>query len=173
MISRKILIPLGLAVVILIPTIANAATTMTTTPEIAKANSARAPYATQIKAERQTIKANFDTNQAIRVTIKEKYAQVKTLIATDKANKTLKTKQAELKADRAVIKSDRATLKSINTNLTADRAIDKTDVTNKDYAKLVTDLGNIPSLQTSKTPILQNINSELDKIISLLNGQVS
>jgi len=37
-------------------------------------NSARSPYAIQLKAERPTIKTNCDTNQAIRATIKEKYS---------------------------------------------------------------------------------------------------
>lgn len=133
-------------------------------------NPARAPYASQIKSERQTIKNNHDTNQAIRDAIKEKLVQVKTLIAENKTNKTLKSKKEALVAQRVVIKEDRNVLKGINVNLIADRAINKTDRTNKDYAALVNDLKNIAPLQTSKTPVLQKLSSDLDTLISLLSN---
>ena len=94
--------------------------------------------------------------------------QVKTLIAQDKANKTLKSKKDALKTQRAAIKADKTILKDINVNLIADRKIDKTDVTNKNYAALVNDLNNISPLQRSKTPILQNISSDLSSLISIL-----
>jgi len=73
-----------------------------------------------------------------------------------------------LKTDRAVIKVSRTALKGINTKLKADRQSVKTDKASKDYATLVNDLSKIPSLQTSKTPVLQRISSDLDSIISLL-----
>lgn len=133
-------------------------------------NPARAPYASQIKSERQTIKNNHDTNQAIRDAIKEKLVQVKTLIAENKTNKTLKSKKEALVAQRVVKKEDRNVLKGINVNLIADRAINKTDRTNKDYAALVNDLKNIAPLQTSKTPVLQKLSSDLDTLISLLSN---
>ena len=156
------MIPLGVAIAMLIPTLASAATI--------PSNAARAPFAAQLKAERQTIKANYDTNQAIRVTINAKDVQIKAAVAADKVNKTLKAKQVNLIADRAIIKADNASLKAINVTLATDWQAVKTDVTNKDYATLVTDLQNIPALQTSKTPILQKISSDLDTEISLLNS---
>ena len=163
----------ALALTMLIPITASAQTlTPKTNPATqvvtAQKSAARSRYAAQIKLERQTIKDNYKANQTIRDTIKGKVAQVKTLIAQDKTNKTLKTKKADLIADRAVIKADYASLKAINVTFATDVQIDKTDVTNKDYAKLVTDLNNIPALQTSKTPILQKISSELDTEINLL-----
>jgi len=164
-----------LALSLLIPIGVSAQTLTTQTKPDAKVstnqkNPAKAPYASQIKAERQTIKDNYNTNQVIRDSIKEKIAQVKTLIAQNKANKTLKSKKDALKAQRVVIKEDRAILKGINVNLIADRNINKTDVTNKDYAALVNDLNNIGPLQTSKTPILQKLSSDLDTLISILSN---
>lgn len=162
----KKILPLGLGLVMLIPTIASASTLTTgVTP-----STSRAPYATQIKLERQTIKDNYYANQTIRDTIKGEVAQVKVLIAQDKTNKTLNAKKDALKADRAVIKAYYTSLKAINVTFATDVQIDKTDVTNKNYAKLVTDLQNIPTLQTSKTPILQKISSGFDTEISLLNS---
>lgn len=171
MIKKTILCALALSLLIPISVSAQALTTgakPATQAASTQKNSARAPYASQIKSERQTIKANYDTNQAIRDAIKAKLAQVKTLIAQDKASKTLKSKKLDLKSDRAAIKTSRATLKGINTNLKADRQSVKTDKASKDYATLVNDLNKIPSLQTSKTPVLQKISSDLDSIISLL-----
>ena len=171
MIKKTILCALALSLLIPISVSAQALTTGAK-PGAAAAttqkNPARAPYASQIKSERQTIKNNYTTNQAIRDSIKAKLAEVKTLIAQDKASKTLKSKKLDLKSDRAVIKASRATLKGINTTLKADRQSVKTDKASKDYAALVNDLSKIPSLQTSKTPELQKINAELDKIIDLL-----
>jgi len=161
--ALSMLIPIGVSAQTL--TTKSAATVATT-----QKDSARAPYASQIKLERQTIKTNYQTNQTIRDAIKGKIVQVKTLIAQDKTNKTLKSKKVALKAQRAVIKADRATLKGINVNLVADRKIAKTDVTNKNYAALVNDLNNIAPLQTSKTPILQKLSSDLDTLISLLSN---
>ena len=158
----KKMIPLGLAIAMLIPTIASADTIPT------PANSAKAPYAAQIKAERQTIKTNRDTNQGIRVTIKDKLAQIKTLVTQDKADKTLKAKKDALIAERAVIKADNASRKAINVNLATYWQTVKTDVSNKDYANLVIDLQKIPALQTSKTPILQKLSSDLDALTSIL-----
>ena len=173
---RKI-IPFAVVVALLVPTIASAqaltakSPVTTSTPVAATTtNPARAQYTSEIKSERATIKANRATNKAIRTTIKGKLAQVKTLVAQDKANKTLKTKKDALVADRAIIKANNDTLKGINTNLKTDWQAVKTDATNKDYANLVTDLQKIPALQTSKTPILQSINSELDSVITLLNN---
>jgi len=160
----KKMIPLGLALAILVPTIASAKTVT------AQENTAKSPYATEIKAERQTIKTNHDANKVLRDTIKAKLAQVKTLIAQDKANKTLKDKKADLQANKALRKADRATLKGINTTLKADRASVKADKANKDYTTLLADLKKIPDLQTSKTPILQDISSKLDSLISLLTN---
>ena len=132
----SMLIPIGVSAQTLIAKTKPDAQVATT-----QKNPARAPYASQIKSERQTIKTNRDTNQAIRDAIKVKTAQVKTLIAQEKANKTLKSKKDALKAQRAVIKADRAILKGINVNLVAARNTDKTDIANKDYAALVNDLG--------------------------------
>lgn len=71
----KKIIPFVLGLSLLVPTIAGAAT-------VAKqANAAKAPYASEISAEKIIIKTNYDTNKALRVTIKEKLAQIKTLIA--------------------------------------------------------------------------------------------
>lgn len=172
----KKIIPFAIAAALLVPTIASAQA-LTTSPASASTenaavagNSARAPYASQIKSERATIKADKAINQAIRTTIKGKQAQVKTLIAQAKANKTLKAKKDAITADKAVIKTDNATLKGINTSIKADWQAAETDKTNKDYANLVTDLGKIPALQTSKTPVLQKISSDLDTLISLLNN---
>ena len=164
---------LGVLVLSMLIPIAVSAQTLTTTKPDAQAvatqkNPARAPYASQLKLERQTIKDNYNTNQTIRDDIKGKLVQIKTLIAQDKTNKTLSPKKVALKNERVVIKSDKATLKAINVNLIADRKIDKTDVTNKNYAALVIDLGNISPLQRSKTPILQNINADLSTLISIL-----
>jgi len=171
MLKKHILSALALSM--LIPIGVSAQTLTTKTEPAAKVattqkNPARAPYASQIKAERQTIKNNYDTNQAIRDAIKVKIAQVKTLIAQDKANKTLKSKKEALAAQRAVIKADRAILEGINVNLKADRSTNKTDIENKDYAALVNDLNKIAPLQTSKTPVLQKLSSDLDTLISLL-----
>ena len=171
MIKKHILGVLVLSM--LIPMAVSAQTLTTTTKPDAQVvatqkNTARAPYASQLKLERQTIKDNYNTNQTIRDTIKGKLVQVKTLIAQDKTNKTLSSKKEALKNERAAIKSDRATLKAINVNLIADRKIDKADVTNKNYAALVNDLKNISPLQRSKTPILQNINADLSTLISTL-----
>ena len=160
----KKLIPLGLALSILIPTIASAQTV------VPQKDAAKSPYASEIKATRATIKTNRDANQILRDAIKAKLAQVKNLIAQDKASKTLKDKKADLKTNRDARKAYRATLKGINTTLTADRESVKTDKANKDYATLLTDLKKIPDLQTSKTPILQNISSQLDSLISLLTN---
>lgn len=132
--------------------------------------STRAPYASQIKSERQTIKNNYNTNKTIRDAIKGKLVQVKTLIAQDKTNKTLKSKKDALKSQRAVIKADRATLKGINVNLTAARKSAKTDATNKNYAALSSDLNKVTPLQTSKTPVLQKLSSDLDTLINLLSN---
>ena len=171
MIKKHILGVLVLSM--LIPIGVSARTLTTTTKPDARVvtthkNPARAPYASQLKLERQTIKDNYNTNQTIRDTIKGKLIQVKTLIAQDKTNKTLSSKKDALKSERVTLKSDRAILKSINVNLIADRKIDKTDVTNKNYAALVNDLKNISPLQRSKTPILRNISSNLDSLISTL-----
>lgn len=160
----KKLIPIGLALAILVPTIASAQTLAT------EKNPVRAPYASEIKAERLTIKINREKNQVIRDAIKAKLAQVKTLIAEDKANNTLKAKKADLKVIRDVKKADRATLKGINATLTADRASVKTDKANKDYATLLADLKKIPDLQTSKTPLLKDISAQLDSIINTLTN---
>ena len=162
MIKKQIL---GVLVLSMLMPIGVSAQTLTTTTQN---NPARAPYASQIKLERQTIKDNYNTNQTIRDAIKGKLVQVKTLIAQDKTNKTLSSKKDALKSERVTLKSDRAVLKAINVTLVADRKIDKTDVTNKDYAALVNDLKNISPLQRSKTPILQNINTDLSTIISTL-----
>ena len=172
---KKHLLGGALALSLLIPIAASAQPLSTKNKPDAKVattqkNPARAPYASQIKSERQTIKNNYNTNQTIRDAIKVKIAQVKTLIAQDKASKTLKSKKEAIKAQRAVIKADRAILKGINVNLLADRNIDKTDKTNKDYAALVNDLNNIGPLQTSKTPELQKLSSDLDTLISLLSN---
>jgi len=173
MIKKHILGALALSM--LIPIGVSAQTLTTKTKPDAKVattqnNPARAPYANQIKLERQTIKTNRESNQTIRDAIKGKLIQVKTLITQDKTNKTLKSKKAALKAQRAVIKADRATLKGINVNLIAARKIVKTDVTNKNYSALVNDLNNIAPLQTSKTPVLQKLSSDLDTLISLLSN---
>ena len=160
----KKLIPLGLALSILIPTIASAQTLTTQT------DPAKLPYTSEIKAERITIKANRSTNQALRDAIKVKLTQVNTLITQDKANNTLKAKKADLQALKEVKKADSATLKGINTTLAAARESVKTDKANKDYVTLLADLKKIPNLQTSKTPLLQNISSQLDSIISLLSN---
>ena len=171
MIKKQILGVLVLSM--LIPIGVGAQTLTTTTKPDAKVattqkDPARAPYASQIKLERQTIKDNYNTNQTIRDAIKGKLVQVKTLIAQDKTNKTLKSKKDDLKRERTAIKSDRAILKAINVNLITDRKVAKTDVTNKNYAALVNDLKNISPLQRSKTPILRNISSDLDSLISIL-----
>ena len=152
----------ALALSMLIP-MAVSAQTLTT-----QKNPARAPYASQIKLERQTIKNNYKTNKTIRDSIKGKRIQIKTLIAQDKTNKTLKSKEHALKSERAVIKSDRTILKAINKNLIADKKIEKADISNKHYAALVNDLKNISSLQKSKSPILQNVNHDLSTLINTL-----
>jgi len=171
MIKKHILGALALSMLIPIGVSAQTLTTKSATPvATTQKDSAKTPYASQIKLERQTIKTNYETNQTIRDAIKGKIVQVKTLIAQDKTNKTLKAKKDALKAQRAVIKADRATLKGINVNLVADRKIAKTDVTNKNYAALANDLNNIAPLQTSKTPILQKLSSDLDTLISLLSN---
>ena len=165
--ALSMLIPLGVsAQTLTTKSDTKAATTTATTQK----DPARAPYASQIKSERQTIKTNYETNQTIRDAIKGKLVQVKTLIAQDKTNKTLKAKKDVIKAQRAVIKADRTELKGINVNLVADRKIVKTDVTNKNYAALVSDLNNIAPLQTSKTPILQKLSSDVDTLISSLSN---
>ncbi len=175
----KKIMPLALVVAMLVPTMVSAqALTTQTKPTTVSAQavastgtkSARAPYASEIKAQRATIKANRATNKAIRTTIKGKQAQVKKLIAQDKANKTLKAKKDALTAQRAIIKGDNDSLKGINTNLKAAWNTVQTDETNKNYPNLVTDLQKIPALQTSKTPVLQKISSDLDTLISLLNS---
>ena len=163
--ALSMLIPIGVSAQTL-TTKVNPDTQVATTQK----NLAKEPYASQIKAERQTIKNNYNTNQAIRDSIKGKLVQVKTLIAQHKANKTLKGKKEALTAQRVVIKEDRNILKGINVNLTADKAINKTDRTNKDYAALVNDLKNIAPLQISKTPVLQKLSSDLDTLISLLSN---
>lgn len=165
----------ALALTMLIPIGVSAQTLTTKTQPTAKVattqkNAAKAPYATQIKAERQIIKKNHETNQAIRDAIKAKISQVKTLVAEDKANKNLKSKKVALTAQRAVIKADRATLEGIRVNSKAARAINKTDIENKDYAALVNDLNKIAPLQTSKTPVLQKISADLDALISIFNN---
>ncbi|HEY5561204.1 MAG TPA: hypothetical protein VIK72_05500 [Clostridiaceae bacterium] len=162
--ALSMLIPVGVSAAVLTASPAAASTTAT------EADSARAPFADQIKAVRTTIKANYNTNQAIRDEIKVKLAEVKTLIAQDKASKTLKAKKDALKTQRTVIKSNRTILKATNVTMTADRASIKTDKANKDYVALVSELQNIPSLQTSKIPTLQKINSKLDSIINLLKS---
>ncbi|MCB2340241.1 hypothetical protein [Clostridium estertheticum] len=160
--ALSMLIPLGVS-----------AQTLTTKSDTKAATTqkypARVPYASQIKLEKQTIKTNNKTNQTIKAAIKGKLVQVKTLIAQDKTNKTLKAKKDALKAERAVIKADKTALKGINVKLVADKKIAKTDVTNKNYAALVSDLNNIASLQTSETPILQKLSSDLDTLISSLS----
>lgn len=171
----KKILPFAIAVALLVPTIASAkALTTVPTPSTEAVstlgNSARAPYASKIKSERATIKANTAKDKSIRSTIKVKQAQVKTLITQDKSSKTLKAKKDALAADKAVIKADTAILKGININLKTDWQVTKTDKTNKDYAKLVTDLGKIPVLQNSKTQVLQKISSDLNSIISVLNS---
>jgi len=163
--ALSMLIPIGVSAQTL-TTKANPDTQVASTQK----NPARAPYADQIKLERQEIKNNHNTNQVIRDAIKGKLVQVKTLIAENKTNKTLKSKKEALKAERVIIKEDRTILKGINVNLIADRAINKTDITNKDYAALVNDLKNIAPLQTSKTPVLQKLSSDLDTLISLLSN---
>ena len=163
----------ALALTMLIPITASA---QTITPKsnptnqvvTAQKNSARSPYAKQIKLERQIIKNNYETNQTIRDAIKGKIIQVKTLTLQDKANKTLKFKKADIKAQRAIIKADRAKLKSIGVNLIADRNNDKTDITNKNYAALVKDLKNISPLQKSETPVLIKLSSDYSTLISIL-----
>ena len=163
----------ALALSMLIPMGVSAqALTTTTKPDTqvvaTKKNSAKAPYASKLKLERQTIKDNYNTNKTIKDGIKGKLVQVKTLIKQNKTNKTLKSKKDALKNERATIKSNRVKIKAINVTLIADRKIVKTDVTNKNYAALVNDLNNISLLQKSKTPILKNISSDLDSLISAL-----
>ena len=162
----KKILPFALGLALLIPTIAGAATIANK-----QASPAKAPFATELKAQRTIIKTNYDTNQALRVTIKEKVAKIKTLIAEDKAAKTLKDKRETLKSDRAVVKADRASLKAIRDTLKPIRDKAKTDKATKDYASLLTDLKAIPNLQTSKTPILTKLNSDLDSIITLLSSK--
>ena len=173
MLKKQILSAIALSMLIPIGVGAQTLTTKTEPAaqvEATQKNPARAPYASQIKAERQIIKNNYNTNQAIRDAIKVKIAQVKTLIAEDKANKTLKGKKEAIAAQRIVIKADRAELEGINVNLKADRKINKTDIASKDYAALVNDLNKIAPLQTSKTPILQKLSSDLDTLISIFNN---
>ena len=164
-----------LALSILIP-IGVSAQTLTSKTKIdsqvvaTQKNSARAPYSSQIKSEKQIIKNNHNTNQTIRDSIKGKLVQIKTLIAQDKTNKTLKSKKDALKSQRAVIKADRATLKDINVKLTAARKTTKTDATNKNYAALASNLNKVSPLQTSMTPVLQKLSSDLDTIINLLRN---
>ncbi|MBU3156878.1 hypothetical protein [Clostridium estertheticum] len=162
--ALSMLIPLGVSAQTLTTKSDTKAATTTT-----QKDSAKAPYASQIKLEKQTIKTNNETNQTIKTAIKGKLVQVKTLIAQDKPNKTLKAKKDALKAQRALIKADKTALKGIDVKLVADKKIAKTDVTNKNYAALVSDLNNIASLQTSKTPILQKLSSDLDTLISSLS----
>ncbi|MBU3188402.1 hypothetical protein K9O30_03380 [Clostridium bowmanii] len=173
MLKKNILCVLVLSM--LIPIGVSAQTLTTKTEPDAKAvttqkKSPKAPYVSQIKLERETIKKNHDTNQVIKDDIKGEIAQVKTLIAQDKANKTLKSKKEAITAQRVVIKADRDILEGININLKANRNTNKTDIANKDYATLVNDLNKIAPLQTSKTPVLQKISSDLDTLISLFSN---
>lgn len=161
----KKIIPLALSLSMLIPTIASAETLKT------QGSSAKAPYASEITAEKVIIKTNHDTNQAIRVTIKDKLAQIKALIAQNKADKTLKAKKEALKLQEAVLKSDRESLKAMNANLKIASDKVKADRLAKNFASLVTDLQSIPDLQTSKTPVLQKLNSDLDLLITLLTSK--
>ncbi|MBC8059105.1 MAG: hypothetical protein H7Y18_00370 [Clostridiaceae bacterium] len=159
----KKIIPIALSLSMLIPTIASA------DASTKEGNSAKAPYATELLAERTIIKTNYDTNQAIRDSRKEKIIKIKALIAQNKANKTLQAKKADLIAQRAVVKADRDSLKAINAKLKPIAAKAKTDKAAKDFASLLTDLKAIPDLQTSKTPVLQKLNSDLDQLITLLS----
>ncbi|MBU3102165.1 MULTISPECIES: hypothetical protein [Clostridium] len=172
MIKKHILGALALSMLIPLSVGAQTLTTKSNTKATTTATQkdpARVPYASQIKLGKQTIKTNNKTNQTIKAAIKGKLVQVRTLIAQDKTNKTLKTKKDALKAQRALIKADKTALKGINVKLVADKKIAKTDVTNKNYAALVSDLNNIASLQTSETPILQKLSSDLDTLISSLS----
>lgn len=162
----KKLIPLTLSLCMAVPIVASAATTAP-----ASSNGARAPYASQLKQENQTIKTNSETNKTLNTTIKGKAQQIKTLVKADRANKTLKNFKAALKSEQAAVKQDRDNLKAINTNLKTARDKVKADRTNKDYASLVTDLNAIPPLQTNKTSILQKLSSDLDAVLNTLKSQ--
>ena len=160
----KKMIPFGLAASMLIPTIASAQTLTT------QINSNKTLYVNQIKSRKQTFNDNYGTNKVIKDTINEKLAIVKSLIAQDTDSKTLKAKKNILEAQRDVIRLDIGTLKGINANLTVDWKNDKFYKFNKTYTSLVNDLQGIPPLQTNKIPVLQKLNSDLDKLISLLNN---
>lgn len=166
MLNLKKLIPLTVSLCMMIPITVSAATTT-----LASNNNARAAYAAQIKQERQTVKTNRETNKALREAIKDKTQRIKTIIKEDKANKTFKNLKDAVKEEQAVIKQDRDNLKGINTNLKAAWGKVKADITNKDYASLVTDLNAIPPLQTKKTPILQKLSADLDVMLNILNCQ--
>jgi hypothetical protein len=167
MLNLKKLIPLSALLCMMVPIVASAATTS------ASPNNARAPYASQIKQESQTIKTNGQTNKILRDAIKDKTQQIKTIIKEDRANRALKNLKDAVKKEQTVIKQDREDLKAINTNLKASRDKVKIDRTNKDYASLVTDLNAIPSLQTSKTPILQRLSADLDTMLNILKGETT
>ena len=115
----KKMIPFGLAASMLIPTIASAQTVTT------QIRSAKTLYVSQIKSERQMIMNNYGINKAIKDNIKEKLAQVKTLIAQDKDSESLKAKKDILETQRDVIRLDIGTLKGINANSTIDLKTDK------------------------------------------------
>ena len=159
----KKIIPIALSLSMLIPTIAGASTVKK------QAKLVKSPFTAEIAAEKKIIKTNYDTNQAIRVSIKGNLAQIKTLTAQNKTAKTLKAKKDALKLQRAVVKSDTDSLKAIDVKLKSASDKVKADKVAKDYASLVTDLKAIPDLQTSRTPVLQKLNSDLDSLITLLS----
>lgn len=156
MISPKKLIPLTVSLCMMVPVAASAATLAS--------NNARAPYANQIKQERQTIKTNWETNKTLRAAINDKTQKIKTILKEDKKNKTL------VKSGRKAIKQDRENLKNINASLKTAREKVKADRTNKDYGKLETDLNAVTTLQASKTSMLQKLSDDLDAILNMLNG---
>lgn len=158
MLSLKKLIPLTVSLCVMVPMAASAATA-------APNDNARAPYASQIKQEKQTIKTNKETNKALKTAIKDKTQKMKIILKEDKNNKIL------AKAGKEAVKQDRENLKDINASLKKTREKVKADRTNKDYGKLETDLNAVTTLQASKTSMLQKLSDDLDAVLNMLNGQ--
>jgi TolA-binding protein len=131
---------------------------------------AKNPYISQIKAVRTTIKSNESTNTQLIQSIKQKQQQIKTEIAQLKQSKTLKEKASAIKPQRDKLKLDYQTLKTLNPTIKADWQTVKNDRTAKNYTQLLSDLNNIPSVQTERTQLLQQLSSDLDGMLSILGN---
>ena len=127
-------------------------------------------YKIDITSKKNTIKQNEQTNKALRQTIIQKRATVKGLIQTIEKSKNqinsndLSSIQSELQTINAEISS----LEALNGNIKTYYQTIKTDISSKNYQDAEAQFDKIISVQNTRTTNLTNLNSDLDKLIGLL-----